>query len=156
MSDYVGLVGVSSPNGISLAAAGRFDEKTFETRRTEVRAGFSTTPLSVTASYAFIESQPLYGFTRDRREVTLSASTRFAQYWSAFGSGTYDFQSDQMVRNSFGFAYDDECFTYAMTYSQITTVPNSGPSRTTESIGVRLSFRTLGDFGSDTRSLDQQ
>ena len=156
VSDYVGLVGLSSPSGISLAAAGRFDEKTFETRRTEVRAGFSTTPLSVTASYAFIESQPLYGFTRDRREVTLSASTRFAQYWSAFGSGTYDFQSDQMVRNSFGFAYDDECFTYAMTYSQITTVPNSGPSRTTESIGVRLSFRTLGDFGSDTRSLDQQ
>ena len=114
-----------------------------------------STPISVTAKYAFIQAQPLYGFSDDRREVTLAASGRFQENWRAFGSGTYDFESGVVVRNAIGFAYDDECFTYMMTWSTKRD-PNHDVSEREEdeqSIGFHISFRTLGDFGSSTNTL---
>jgi LPS-assembly protein len=153
ISDYVGMVGLTSPGGLSASASGRFDEDTFETRRAELRAGLAGVGGSVSARYAYIQEQPLYGFNDDRKEVTLAATTKFNENWSAFGSGTYDFVSEKLVRNSLGFSYDDECFTYTMTYSQIRPIDEDAES--TQRIGFFVAFRTLGDFGTDTGELDR-
>lgn len=144
-SDFVGVLGVISPNGISASVSGRFDERTGDIRRGEVKVGWNTTPVNVSARYAFIEQQPLYGFSKDRQELTVAASTRFNENWSAFASGTHDFVERQLVRGSFGFQYDDDCFTYAMTYSEI--IPTGPNQERQRSIGFNVSFRTLGDFG---------
>jgi len=152
VSDFVGLVGFSSPYGLSASASARIDESTGALRRYEIKAAYTGTPVSLSARYVFIEKQPLYGFSEDRREVTLAGQTRFNENWSAFASGTHDFVSNKIVRSSFGFAYDDECFTYSMTYSQITPTAVGAERRT--KIGFNISFRTLGDFGSDTRGFD--
>jgi LPS-assembly protein len=152
-SDFVGLVGFASPGGLSASASARFDERTFEVRRTELKAGYSTRPFSLTAKYAFIQAQPLYGFANDRREVSLGASTRLHENWRLFGSATYDFESSVMVRDSFGFSYDDECFTYAMTLGE---TRNRLTKETSQTIGFNLSFRTLGDFGTNTNSFATQ
>jgi LPS-assembly protein len=153
-SDYVGLIGFTTPFGLSASTSARFDEQTFEVRRAEAKLGYSSTPISVAAKYTFIQAQPLYGFSDDRREVTLAASTRFHENWRAFGSGTYDFESDVLVRDSIGFAYDDECFSYTMTLST-----KRDPNRIDEderSVGFNISFRTLGDFGSATSEVIEQ
>lgn len=147
-SDFVGLVGVTSPRGLALSVSGRFDEQTFEVRRAELKAGLTANPVSVSARFAYIQSQPLYGFNDDRKELTLAASTRFNENWSAFGSGTHDFVSSRLVRTGIGFSYDDECFTYSMTLTQVR--PTTGNAKPTQSIGFNLSFRTLGDFGSNS------
>ena len=97
---------------------GRFDEETFEMRRLETKAAYMTRPFSVQAKYAFIQAQPLYGFERDREEVSFGASKRFRENWRVFGSGTYDIEQDLMTQNAFGFGYDDECFSLALTYAQ--------------------------------------
>jgi LPS-assembly protein len=152
VSDMVGLIGVASPFGVSASASARFDETSGDIRRFEAKAAYTGRPVAVSARYVFIDSQPLYGFTQDRRELTLAAQTRFNENWSAFASGTHDFVSEKIVRTSFGFAYDDECFTYSMTYSQLT--PTSAGSQRQTKIGFNVSFRTLGDFGSDTRSFE--
>ncbi|MER9136458.1 LPS-assembly protein LptD [Mesorhizobium sp. M0830] len=150
-SDYVGLFGISSPNGFAASISGRFDEQTFENRRTEVKAAYSGLPVSLSAKYAFIQAQPLYGFTTDRHEVTLGASTHLAENWRVFGTGTYDLQENLLVRDGVGFAYNDSCFTYLMTYSQSRDLNTREVS---QSIGFNLSFRTLGDFGSSTNGVD--
>jgi len=150
-SDFVGMVGVASPRGLSGSLGGRFDESTFEMQRLQAKAGYSTTPFSVEGQYTFIAAQPLYGFPYNREEVTVGARTRFAQYWSVFAGGTYDLQQDLMVKNAFGFGYADECFTFALTLSQDRKF--IGPTREideTQSIGFQISFRTIGDFGSNT------
>ncbi len=152
VSDFVGLVGFTSPYGFSASASARMDETTGALRRYELKGGYTGTPVSLSARYVFIEKQPLYGFDKDRREVTVAAQTRFNENWSAFGSATHDFVSEKFVRSSFGFAYDDECFTYSMTYSQINPTAINAEKRT--KIGFNVSFRTLGDFGSDTRGFD--
>ncbi len=73
--------------------------------------------MSVTTNYTFIQAQPLYGYSEDRHEVSGGASIRFHENWRAFGSGTYDLQSNVLISDSLGLAYDDECFAYALTMS---------------------------------------
>ncbi|CDX41300.1 Organic solvent tolerance protein [Mesorhizobium sp. SOD10] len=150
-SDYVGLVGFNSPSGFSGSLSGRFDEQTWEVRRAEVKAAYSSLPISLSAKYAFIEAQPLYGFATDRHELTLGASTHLAQNWRLFGTGTYDFQTNVLVKDGVGFAYNDSCFTYIMTYSQ---TRDTVTKEVSQNIGFNLSFRTLGDFGSSTSAVD--
>lgn len=149
-SDYVALAGIASPNGFAASVSGRFDEQSLEVRRAEVKVGLDARPVAVSARYAFIEKQPLYGFNYDRHEVTLGATARFNDEWRVFGSGTYDIHNDTLVKNGLGFAYDDECFTYMMAYSESRGLgPNSEVSR---SVGFNISFRTLGDFGTATNN----
>jgi LPS-assembly protein len=150
-SDYVGLFGITSPNGFAASVSGRFDEQSFEIRRAELKAAYSGLPVSLSAKYAFIQAQPLYGFTTDRHEVTLGASTHLAENWRGFGTGTYDLQEGLLVKDGVGFAYNDSCFTYLMTYSQSRDL---NTREVTQSIGFNLSFRTLGEFGSSTSAVD--
>ena len=152
-SDYVGLIGFATPNGLSASVSARLDEQTFDVRRAEVKAGWSGGPFSLTAKYAFIEAQPLYGFATERHEVTVSSSARLHENWRVFGSATYNFQLDLMARDSFGFSYDDECFTYSMTLSETRDYETRESS---QSIGFNLSFRTLGDFGSNSGNFASQ
>jgi len=150
-SDFVGLIGITSPTGLSVSVSGRFDEQTFETRRAEVKAAYSIGGFTTSARYAFIQAQPLYGFTDDREELTLTGKYDFNENWSVFGSGTQDFVQNRLIRNSIGFSYDDECFTYSMTFAQVRPTEE----RESLSVGFNVSFRTLGDFGSSTNALDQ-
>jgi len=148
-SDYVAMVGIASPDGFSGTFGGRFDQDTFEAERLQTRVAYTSTPFSVQARYAYIKAQPLYGFPIDRHEVSLSASKRFADTWRVFGSGTYDLRRELLVRNSFGFGYDDECFSFALTYSESRSfIGTTTDVKKDYSIGFQLSFRTIGDFGS--------
>lgn len=151
-SDYVGLVGVSGPSGISASLSGRFDEQTWEVRRSEVKLGYNGGPLALSARYAFIQAQPDYGFTDDRHEVAFGGSAQFAENWRVFGSGTYDLEKNVMVSNGIGFGYADECFTYLMTYSQ---TRDRFTKDVSQSVGFNITFRTLGDFGSATSNFAQ-
>lgn len=153
-SDFVGAIGVATPRGLVGSVGGRFDEETFEMRRFETKAAYLTRPLSLQAKYAYIEAQPLYGFNYDRQEVSGRASTRFRENWSVFGSATYDLEQDLLVQNSFGFSYDDECFTFALTMTQDRKYLDAARTEVDESrkFGFNISFRTLGDFGTQSNS----
>lgn len=151
-SDFVGLVGFASPNGYAGSLGGRFDEETFRMRRLESKLAYTSAPLSLNAKYAFIGAQPLYGFNDDRHEISLSAVKRLRDYWSVFGSGTYDLQQNLLVRNSFGVAYADECFTIALTYTESRNYvfQSTTDIEKNQTFGFNLSFRTLGDFGTNS------
>jgi LPS-assembly protein len=151
-SDYVGQAGLTSPNGFTFMAGGRFDRDSFEVRRLETTAAYTSKPISVSARYAFIQAQPLYGFDKDRREVTVSAATNFAQYWRAFGSSTYDMTYDMMVADAVGIGYLDDCFGFNFAFSQ---TRNAITKEVSNNIGFNISFRTLGDFGSDSSKVRQ-
>ena len=147
-SDYVSLAGIASPNGFSASVSGRFDERTFDVRRAEMKVGLNARPIAVSSGYAFIEAQPLFGFANDRHEVTLGATARFNDEWRVFGSGTYDIKGDLFVKSGLGFAYDDECFTYMMSYAE--SRGHNKPDDVSRTVGFNISFRTLGDFGNIT------
>lgn len=145
VSDYVGLVGLSTPNGVSLAAGARFDKDGLEVARSDLAASYVTEPLSLSAQYSFIEAQPNYGFVNDRHEIRLGGSARVHEYWRVFGSGTFDFNTRNLVRRDIGFAYDDECFAIAFSMSE--SRDNQSNEVISRDFGINISLRTLGDFG---------
>lgn len=146
-SDYVGLVGFSTPFGLSSSISTRLDEQSFEVRRAEMKAGLNLSPVAVSAKYAYIQAQPLYGFPEDRHEVTVGGSLRFLENWRVFGSGTYDLTTNVLTNDSAGFGYADECFAYSMTFRE---TRNRITEEATQNVGFNISFRTIGDFGSNT------
>ncbi|MDN5926114.1 MAG: LPS-assembly protein LptD [Hyphomicrobiales bacterium] len=153
-SDYVALLGVTSPNGISFATAGRFDKDSFAARRLEARAGYTNRSLSLAARYAYIEAQPLYGFSNvNRQQLTVTAAAKFARDWRVFGSSTYDMENNAIISDAFGVGYLDDCFGFNLGVGQSYNV-TSGERRT--NVSFNISFRTIGDFGSNTGSLFSQ
>lgn len=148
-SDYVAMIGASNSRGLAIAARGRFDKDTLEVKRGEVEAQQSWSKLTLTAQYAYIAPQPAYGYSDIRQEVSGSASARVNENWRVFGSGTYDLVSDTLVRASSGLAYDDECFTYTMAYTQ---TRNPGEDKASHGFGINISLRTLGDIGSGSQT----
>ncbi len=152
VSDYVAMVGINDNSGFNLAARGRFDEETFELRRSEIEASLAKSRGSITGRYTYIQAQPLYGSSLDRHEISATASARLNANWSIFGSATYDIVSNTLVKDFIGFAYDDECFTYSLTASESRS-PLEPDEKPVRSIGFFISLRTLGDIGS-TRTFD--
>ncbi len=146
VSDFVAMVGVTSPNGISASIGGRFDEKTLDIRRAEIRTAYRGETVDASVRYTHIEAQPLYGMPFDRRELSLASTVRLSDSWKVFGGGTYDFTSEKLVKGSIGFGYEDECFSYVLAYSESRSVLGTEP--TERSVGFRISLRTLGDMGS--------
>jgi LPS-assembly protein len=146
-SDYVAMIGANY-GAYNLTTGGRFDKDTFEMRRAEVAATAAGTHGTLFAKYAFIDAQPTYGFPTDRQEVTLGGSLKITPNWRVLGSGTYDIVHDTLVKQVAALAYDDECFTYQMSYTEQRPIDSTGAAGDkTTTFGFNISFRTLWEFG---------
>jgi LPS-assembly protein len=150
-SDYVASASLGY-QGFSVGAGARFDEKNFEVRRADVQLAAVTDSLSVSARYSFIQAQPNYGFANDRQEIKGAASLRFAENWSASANAVYNIEAAKISSHGFGLRYDDECFTYGMSYAESRDIQTDIRKR---SIGFNVSLRTLGEF-SNASILDTQ
>ncbi len=144
-SDYVAMLGLKTNFGLYFETRGRFDEKDFATRRLEASASFTHRRFSLSAGYAFIDSQPDYGFVDKREQATASGSLRLGDYWRIFGSAHYDIRNNSLINDSFGISYDDECFSMSLTFSENRRRYSNEVSGRT--ISLRLGFRTVGDVG---------
>jgi LPS-assembly protein len=144
-SDYVVSAQVNSVSGISVRTGARFDEKSLEIRRTDIGAAFASPKLTAGVNYSFIDAQPNYGFTNDRHEVTTLGSVKFADYWRAFGAVTYDMETNAVVSDRIGIAYDDSCFSFSIAYKE--NRQEFTNAQVNQSISFRLGFRTIGNYG---------
>lgn len=154
VSDFVGMVGLSTSGGFSLAASARFDKDDFRAERTDVRAGYSTGRLSTSLTFSEIKApRPFVAGTEDRREMTGFASLKLHEYWSVAASASYDLVDEKFNKTAFGLLYQDECFAFSLGYENKRDDGNTVARDW--SVGARLSFRTLGgiDAGDDVNKL---
>jgi len=142
-SDYVTMFGLTTPQGISLATSYRFDEKDFAFRRGDTSVGFSNDTFQTNLIYTHIAAQPQYGFTSNQDEIQTRAQIKFKEYWSVFGTVSYDINNSQVTRQGVGLSYEDECT--ILNISFLNKKDTTGQSASDWSIGARLTFRTLGD-----------
>lgn len=151
-SDYVGMAGLTTPGGWALSYSSRLDRKDLSLRRTDTRVGFENYRLQAAMTYTRIAAQPLYGFPEDNDEVQTIAALKFRDYWSVFGSVTYDINNSNLARSGVGVTYDDRDTIFSIVYENTrdtgSTIANDW------SIGARLSFRTLGDINVGDTKLD--
>ncbi|SOC39760.1 LPS-assembly protein [Rhizobium subbaraonis] len=151
-SDYVGMAGLTTPGGWALSYSSRLDRKDLSLRRTDTRVGFENYRLQAAMTYTRIAAQPIYGFPEDNDEVQTIAALKFRDYWSVFGSVTYDINNSNLARSGVGLTYDDRDTIFSIVYENTrdtgSTIANDW------SIGARLSFRTLGDINVGDTELD--
>ncbi|QRM54880.1 LPS-assembly protein LptD [Sinorhizobium sp. BG8] len=143
-SDYVGMAGIDMPNGIALAASARLDRDDLSLSRTDATIGFENHRFQSELTYTRIAAQPLYGLPSNNDEIQSAAALKFKDYWSVFGSITYDINDHNVSRNGIGLTYDDRDTVFSIVYEQ--TRDSSSSVANDWSIGARLSFRTLGDI----------
>ncbi|AQS41569.1 MAG: LPS-assembly protein LptD (precursor) [Candidatus Tokpelaia hoelldobleri] len=145
-SDYVAMLGADNGQGFSFAARGRFDEGNMAIKRGELdmrqqwrRFGFGT-------QYAYIESQPEYGYKNKRQEVSVQGNYKFNDNWQTNVFASYDLVSETLVRAGTAFSYEDECFAIMLGYMQ-TRNPGERSDSPAHKFSLGISFRTIGDFG---------
>lgn len=143
-SDYVGMGSIETPQGISLSASYRLDEKDLDFRRGDAMAGYRNDRFATQLIYTHIAAQPAYGLATDNDELQTSASFKFHDYWSVFGGVAWDLNNSAISRQSLGLSYADECTIFTIAYTESRDVFNESASDWT--IGARLTFRTLGDI----------
>ncbi|MDX3927261.1 MAG: LPS-assembly protein LptD [Shinella sp.] len=143
-SDYVGMAGFELPNGFSFTAGARLDEKDLSMQRTDATVGFRNNRLQTQLTYTRIASQPDYGLPYDNDEIQSATALRFRDYWSVFGSVTYDINNSVVSRNGIGLSYDDRDTIFSIVYQE--ERDRSSSVANDWSIGARLTFRTLGDI----------
>lgn len=143
-SDLVGSVGVGAPMGVTASIGGRFDEKTLEVRRTDSTLGYNSKKLQTELTYTQIAAQPNYGYPTEGQEIQSTTAVKLKDFWSVYGSATWDLKANVLSKRTFGFSYDDSCTVFEIGFSQ--TRDPDDKTANDWSIGARLSFRTLGDI----------
>ncbi|WP_306424434.1 LPS-assembly protein LptD [Shinella sedimenti] len=149
-SDYVGMAGIDLPIGITFTTGARLDKDDLSLRRSDVSLGFANDRFSTTTTYTRVAAQPLYGASETASEVQNRSSFKFRDYWSVFGSVTYDISNKVVARNGVGFAYDDRDTLFSIAYEQ--TRDKSNTAANDWSVMARLMFRTIGDIQIGTDS----
>jgi LPS-assembly protein len=143
-SDYVGMAGIDLPIGLSIASSARLDKDDFSLRRSDTSLRFDGARFETEITYTRIAAQPAYGVPYNASEIQSAAAFKFQDYWSVFGSLTYDLNRQSLSRNGVGFSYDDRDTVFSIVYEQ--TRDKSNSTANDWSIGARLMFRTLGDI----------
>ncbi|CZT34750.1 LPS-assembly protein LptD [Rhizobium sp. 9140] len=151
-SDYVGMFGIDAPSGLTASLSGRLDEEDFDLRRTDFSVGYEGIAWQTAITYTSIKAQPTYGSPYDQDEIQTAAAWRFREYWSVFGSVTYDINNSLVTRNGLGVTYDDQDTLFSLVYKNERDPDQSLANDW--SIGARISFRTLGDINVGDSSFD--
>jgi LPS-assembly protein len=144
VSDYVGMVGINTPQGIALSTSYRLDHNNLSYQRGDTSLGYSNSDFQASMIYTHINAQPQYGFTTNQDEIQTRAQINFKDYWSVFGTVSYDLNNSDVTRRGIGLTYQDECTTFTLAYLE--HMDSSNQSASDWSIGARITFRTLGDI----------
>ena len=142
-SDYVAGLAIDTGLGPRLSARARFDESTCDINRAELQATSALGPVTASANYIYLRSDPNSGLDQPSAAIRAAGSINFAENWRAFGSVTFDVTESALAGDSFGIAYDDECLTLSIAYSE--TRQGYTDIEPTRALSFRLQLRTLGE-----------
>ncbi len=169
-SDYVSRFSFSPNKQISFAARGRFDDESLKLKRLEISSTFTVGSLTSSILYARQDAQPDLGFVRRREGVVIGTTYGLPNNWFVTGSISYDLDRYIYDRDSFlvqaaplkfntynnspfrpasyglGIGYVDECTTFSLSYTRMTS-DFLGTSKTTSSTFLfRLELKHLGQL----------
>ena len=149
ISDYVGSIYLDSAIGLRVGANARVDYEEFKINRFEVESAGLLGPISASLNYAFLKGHPNQenddDEVKDRQEIIGASNVRIFDKFRIFGSTRFDLENKNFIKNVAGFGYDDEGFTFSLTFSEDRTrLEGKAENRR---LWFRFGFRTLGDTG---------
>ncbi len=109
-SDFVGGLQFYPFKGFSLGSRLRLDKNTFAIKRHELDIEGRYGRLWGKALYTRLKAQPAQGMPLDREEVDTKFSFNLNDNWKVLAGARYDIENNDIIEESFGINYDDECF----------------------------------------------
>ena len=144
-SDLVGAIVFQPWDNFGLSYQARVEEDLSDINVQEAFANFSTNRFSGSLGYVSLDSEPSAGRTADIEYIDGDASFRFGEAWSIFGGIRYDLENDVFSGKSGGIAFDCDCMSAKLTYSETNTTDVSDEMDRTLKFSVEL--RTIGQTG---------
>lgn len=150
-SDYVAGLYLDLSRNLQFISQVRLDEEDLSVKRQDFQLTGSWGPFLASVNYVNSQAQPALGFFEPREEIAAAAAIKLAEHWTAFGDIRYDLDSDDIVRNSIGLKYTDECFILSVSY--VETNITDGEIKPDQTVLVRYNLTNLGGNESKTDSI---
>ncbi|MGD1934118.1 MAG: LPS assembly protein LptD [Candidatus Phaeomarinobacter sp.] len=152
-SDIVGRVQIKPASYLDLVGRFRADPKDGKLLRNEVSLSsnfelFEDRPISISANYVFLDASLDTVNNREGEEVNSAFSFNFADNWWVNGQARRDLRRAEMVSDSVGLTYLDECFLFSLSFNQ--SFIRDRDIEPTNSITFRIQLVSLGEFGGST------
>ncbi len=143
-SDIVAKLHVSPGSHLDIMYRTRLDNDNQETRRNEINLRLGPSALRLSADYLFFDGQQSLGFP-DREEINFALNARLTRRWRSKVSVANDLSGEDSGLRSAGLSltYEDECFVFSANAKR--TFFQDRDLRPTDSVFLRLTFKTLGD-----------
>jgi LPS-assembly protein len=144
-SDLVGAVVFQPWDNLGLSYQARVEEDLSSINVQEAFANFTMDRFSGSLGYVFLDSEPSAGRDETIEQIESDASFRFTEAWSLFGGVRYDLADDRFLSKSAGIAFDCECMSAKLTYSE--TNKTDGTDETDRTLKLSVELRTIGQTG---------
>lgn len=155
-SDVVGQFELSLAKNFLFDTRIRYDDDENEFRRLDTGFRYSGSRISTNLRYYKIDkaiatslSDLLTQEPAPAEEITGSIGLKIDKNWGLKYSATRDLDQDITRRQSFGLSFNDECTKIELLYSRYDFADDI--VRDSDSIGIRVSLKTLGQFGGDDK-----
>lgn len=147
-SDYVLGAYLAPWSFIQLISQSRFDQSDFSLARQDAGGQLNLGPVSMTAIYAFLNTDPTNGEPDAQEDIYASLGIRLTDHWSVAAAMRYDIDDDELASDMFQLKYADECFVLTATYTDnYYTNPDLVDGQT---LMLRFELKHLGEFGYST------
>jgi LPS-assembly protein len=117
-SDYVSGLYVQATTNLAFSAQTRFDQETFDIRRTDLGSWARYGPAQARVNYADVTGEPGLALGEGREEVVAAGVLALTRDWSVLGNLRYDLETDQTITDGLGLRYQDDCFMLDVTYQR--------------------------------------
>ena len=144
-SDLVGAIVFQPWDNLGLSYQARVEEDLSSINVQEAFANFTMDRFSGSLGYVYLDSEPSAGRDETIEQIESDASFRFTEAWSLFGGVKYDLAEEQFLSKSAGIAFDCDCMSAKLTYSETNTTDLGDVTDRTLKFSVEL--RTIGQTG---------
>ena len=143
-SDVVAKLHVAPGSHLDIMYRTQLDDDNLEARRNELNLRLGPSALRLSADYLFFNGQQSSGFP-DREEINFALNAQLTRRWRSKVSVVNDLDNEDGGLRSAGLSltYEDECFVFSASAKR--TFFQDRDLRPTDSVLLRLTFKTLGD-----------
>ncbi|MGB7256821.1 MAG: LPS-assembly protein LptD [Pseudolabrys sp.] len=143
-SDYVARFSYQPNKTYTFTSRFRFDEETFEAKRTELEARANYDRWSVSLLYGDYAAQPEIGFLTRRQGILGSTSIKLDANWVLSGAARYDINAGKFDQYRIGLGYVDDCLIFGVNYITSYSYDVTGSPVLDHQVMLQLTLRTLG------------
>ena len=144
-SDLVGAIVFQPWANLGLSYQARVEEDLSSINVQEAFANFSMDRFSASLGYVYLDSEPRAGREETIEQIESDASFRFTEAWSLFGGVRYDLAEDRFRSKAVGVAFDCDCMSAKLTYSE--TTGTDVADETDRALKFSIELRTIGQTG---------